>query len=574
VTCFGGVTVFLWKMKTKKTNQISADLLCLIHELTSLTRAKKEDKKEDWLPLAKKISRQIPLPPEGCYILAHAFSFNCSDEDFSIAELARHIHCPVTSLLNMVAFLEPLEDANWLEIETNHRAKNDNPTTRRYRLNPAVMENLLYRKPVNTPAPKIIGDVYDLLKEIKDLLDWRQKDKRMPSEMFKKAEALWAANAQIPLIKNWRQFNLTTPEYFAFGAIIWDFLMGSESTNLESLVNEMFDYSPEGVRFSQGILRERNELMKRNLVEMKSAVWSNHVELVLTDLTIEWLQEQDIHLTKKRVVARKDVLQPDQIAEKALFFDADLQQKLRLLEQTLSAENLSRIRERLQEKNMPEGISIIFYGPPGTGKTESVLQIARKTGRSVMWVDMGNTKSMFYGESEKKISAIFKNYQEFSEHCETLPILLFNEADALFSTRNKPSSSPVSQTENAIQNILLEKMEKFSGILMATTNLEGNLDPAFDRRFLYKLAFYEPDLPIRTKILRDKIPHLEEASAELLAGQFRFSGGMIENLARKCEMYEILNGGFPNSEELLQFAAEEESMRKKDHKPIGFMPAF
>jgi SpoVK/Ycf46/Vps4 family AAA+-type ATPase len=312
--------------------------------------------------------------------------------------------------------------------------------------------------------------------------------------------------------------------------------------------------------------------MKRNLVEMKSAVWSNHVELVLTDLTIEWLQEQDIHLTKKRVVARKDVLQPDQIAEKTMFFDSDLQQKLRLLEQTLSAENLSRIRERLREKNMPEGITVIFYGPPGTGKTESVLQIARKTGRSVMWVDMSNTKSMFYGESEKKISAIFKNYTEFAENCETLPILLFNEADALFSTRNKQSSSPVFQTENAIQNILLEKMEKFTGILMATTNLEGNLDPAFDRRFLYKLAFFEPDLPIRTKILRDKIPQLEEASATLLAGQFRFSGGMIENLARKCEMHEILNGSFPNSEELLQFAAEEESMRKKDHKPIGFMP--
>jgi SpoVK/Ycf46/Vps4 family AAA+-type ATPase len=349
--------------------------------------------------------------------------------------------------------------------------------------------------------------------------------------------------------------------------------MGSDGTNLESLVNEMFDYSAESVRFSQSILREQNGLIKKNLVEMNGAVWGNHVELNLTDLAIEWLQEQEIQLTKKRGLARQDVLQSDQIPEKKLFFDSELQQKLGLIEQTLSPEHLPRIRERLQGKNMPEGISMLFYGPPGTGKTESVLQVARKTGRSVMWVDMSNTKSMFYGESEKKISAIFRNYKEFAENSETLPILLFNEADALFSTRNKQASSPVFQTENAIQNILLEKMEKFTGILMATTNLEGNLDPAFDRRFLYKVAFFEPDLRIRINILRDKIPQLEEASAALLAGQFHFSGGMIENLARKCEMYEILNGQFPNSEELLQFAAEEESMRKKDHKPIGFMPA-
>jgi hypothetical protein len=560
-------------MKTKKTNQASADLLQLIHQLTSLTRKKNEDRKADWLPLAEEIAEHIPLPPEGCYILAHAFTFNCSEDDFSIAELARHIDCPVTYLLNLVTFLEPLEEGNWLNVQSNRHSKNDNPTTRRYHLHAEVMENLLFKRPVTIPSPKKIGDAYDLLKEMKDLLDWRNKEKMPPFRMFKKAEALWAANGQIPLVKNWQQFNLTTPEYFAFGAIIWDFLMGSDGTNLESLVNEMFDYSSESVRFSQSILREQNGLIKKNLVEMNGAVWGNHVELNLTDLAIEWLQEQEIQLTKKRVLARQDVLQFDQIPEKKLFFDSELQQKLGLIEQTLSPEHLPRIRERLQGKNMPEGISMLFYGPPGTGKTESVLQIARKTGRSVMWVDMSNTKSMFYGESEKKISAIFRNYKEYAENSDTLPILLFNEADALFSTRNKQASSPVTQTENAIQNILLEKMEKFTGILMATTNLEGNLDPAFDRRFLHKVAFFEPDLRIRINILRDKIPQLEEASAALLAGQFHFSGGMIENLARKCEMYEILNGQFPNSEELLQFAAEEESMRKKDHKPIGFMSA-
>jgi SpoVK/Ycf46/Vps4 family AAA+-type ATPase len=67
-------------------------------------------------------------------------------------------------------------------------------------------------------------------------------------------------------------------------------------------------------------------------------------------------------------------------------------------------------------------------------------------------------------------------------------------------------SGNVDQTENAIQNIILEEMENLDGILIATTNLTENLDKAFERRFLFKIRFDKPTLEAKTNIWKDKIP--------------------------------------------------------------------
>ena len=65
------------------------------------------------------------------------------------------------------------------------------------------------------------------------------------------------------------------------------------------------------------------------------------------------------------------------------------------------------------------------------------------------------------------------------KHFEQTPILLFNESDALIGKRINVTSS-VDQMNNSMQNILLQELEDFKGILMATTNLTSNLDEAFD----------------------------------------------------------------------------------------------
>jgi SpoVK/Ycf46/Vps4 family AAA+-type ATPase len=219
---------------------------------------------------------------------------------------------------------------------------------------------------------------------------------------------------------------------------------------------------------------------------------------------------------------------------------------------------------------MSDGIAVLFHGCPGTGKTESTYQIARKVGRDIILVDMSDTKSMWYGESEKKIKAIFTDYKKLIGNNKLVPILVFNEADAVFSKRKNIGESAIDQTENTIQNIILQELEDFRGILIATTNLTNNFDKAFERRFLYKIEFYKPNVKTRTKIWKDKIKGLTIAQARLLASQFDLTGGNIDNVARKALMKDILQ----NRKKALQSLyhhCEQESIGYATMKKIGFI---
>ena len=226
-------------------------------------------------------------------------------------------------------------------------------------------------------------------------------------------------------------------------------------------------------------------------------------------------------------------------------------------------------RTAIKENNLPNGIAVLLYGEPGTGKTESVMQIAKATGRSIMHVDISATKTCWFGESEKLIKKVFTDYRKLCKKCKVKPILLFNEADAIFSKRKDVNSGNVAQTENAIQNIILEEMENLDGILIATTNLADNLDGAFERRFLFKIRFDKPTTEAKTNIWMSKLPSLSLEDAQTLASSYEFSGGQIDNVVRKALMQEVIKGDKPTINSLVELCSEEK-ITKNNFKRIGF----
>ena len=120
-----------------------------------------------------------------------------------------------------------------------------------------------------------------------------------------------------------------------------------------------------------------------------------------------------------------------------------------------------------------------------------------------------------------------------------------------------------------MQNILLEEMEKFEGIMIATTNLCENMDKAFERRFLFKVKYEKPNLEARENIWRSKMNSLENEDITRLAEQFDFSGGEIDNIVRKCEMNEIINGTQANYEEIVEMC-KTERLEKSETRRVGF----
>ena len=245
-----------------------------------------------------------------------------------------------------------------------------------------------------------------------------------------------------------------------------------------------------------------------------------------------------------------------------------------MLEESLSQKNLVAMQKRLEAKGLPKGVAVLLYGAPGTGKTETVYQLAKRTNRKILHVDISESKSMWFGESEKIIKRIFTNYRKLCKnaerHKENTPILLFNEADALISKRRDVTSGNCAQTENAMQNILLEEIEKLDGIIFATTNLCENMDKAFERRFLFKVEYEKPSLDARKKIWGTKLPELEDKDLEKLADRFDFSGGEIDNIVRKCEMTEIIKGKLPSFTEITELCENERLEKEERECHMGF----
>jgi SpoVK/Ycf46/Vps4 family AAA+-type ATPase len=189
-----------------------------------------------------------------------------------------------------------------------------------------------------------------------------------------------------------------------------------------------------------------------------------------------------------------------------------------------------------------------------------------------MMVNIAEIKSMWYGESEKKIKEIFDVYRTAVEKSKIAPILLFNEADAIIGKRKEfnPSSRAIDQTENTIQNIILQEIENLSGILIATTNLAQNMDSAFERRFLYKINFDKPSPESRKGIWNALLPDLPEDKAAQLSGRFELSGGQIENIARKTDVDAIINGNDLSLDNLVRYCKEECMSSFNVSKRIGF----
>jgi SpoVK/Ycf46/Vps4 family AAA+-type ATPase len=236
----------------------------------------------------------------------------------------------------------------------------------------------------------------------------------------------------------------------------------------------------------------------------------------------------------------------------------------------LHPENYNNLINRLRDQGMNQGIQILFHGNAGTGKTESVYQISKATERNIRRVDIAGTKSKWYGESERLIQQVFDSYRQSVDTNEITPILLFNEADGIFGTRKSVGSSSVAQSENAYQNIILESMDQFRGILMATTNLTKNLDKAFERRFLYKIFFEKPDTQTKALIWKEKIPTLQDEECLLLSGRYDLSGGQIQNVATKFVMKQILSGKPSSLSEIEEYCQEEFLDKKSERRRIGF----
>ena len=117
---------------------------------------------------------------------------------------------------------------------------------------------------------------------------------------------------------------------------------------------------------------------------------------------------------------------------------------------------------------------------------------------------------------------------------------------------------------------ILESLENAQGIIIATTNLVSNLDPAFERRFLYKLELNKPTLMVRSKIVSNKIKFLTEEESLELSQNYEVTGGQIANVLKKSEINFVMTGEIADYSMIQSYFEEEMSLQNKTRNKIGF----
>ncbi len=277
------------------------------------------------------------------------------------------------------------------------------------------------------------------------------------------------------------------------------------------------------------------------------------------------IKEQDIFELIEPITTLDDVVLNPQTS-------ATLQNLMRQVDKKVMAR---LVKWGIQTKKKGIDARIMFYGPPGTGKTLTAHSLCRSLKRKVLSFDCSKILSMYIGESEKNVRKIFDTYKDLAQKTKTEPVLLLNEADQFLSSRSSGGGSSAEQMHNQMQNIFLEQIETFSGILIATTNLLENIDTAFSRRFNYKIEFKRPTKKQRQrlweKMLPKSAPYEEDFNIEPLLG-YDLSGGQI-NLIVKNAAYTIATMNKPifTVETIIKEIERETKGSFGNEKSMGFL---
>ena len=482
--------------------------------------------------------------------------------DFS--DIARYLDCNNVQVLQYKGEVDGLVKMGILR-----RLRNNMNGEFDYAVAPTLLESLSKNEPYQRKSYKDATGI-QFFQYFYDITHLRYEDELSTELMLEEIERLMDENPELPYVKALRDIEMTDISRAVITHMSRHLVLsGTTSIPMNHLVF-LLDSQHQKYDFDRMMSEGKHFLMREGWVENAfSEGFKDKEEYQLTPKAREvLLKDYDIKPGENKGC---DVMQSDKITMKQLFFADNVESQLDSLSELLSEENYQGICNRLKERGLRQGFACLFYGEPGTGKTESVLQIARKTGRDIMQVNISEVKSMWVGESEKNIKAIFDRYRAIAKHSKRIPILLFNEADAVIGKRKEGAERSVDKMENSIQNIILQEMESLEGIMIATTNLVQNMDVAFERRFLYKVKFEKPELAQRTKIWQSMMPRLSAESAGKLASSFDFSGGQIENIIRKCDIESILYGDDYVTDEKIEQYCREEKIVKKGGARIGFV---
>ena len=352
-------------------------------------------------------------------------------------------------------------------------------------------------------------------KEISNTIDWIDFEK-ITDSVF----------SEYGICKEIEKLKLPTPEIKILFKTINGFLMGQHPVFL----NDMQLRAEELIHFSLLLSDENNKLIEQDLIRLQIDQDGVSIRTSITKKTLSLIgnlkpnMELIIPSTTKDTLF--EIIKGDNLEMVNLQYTTEIDATF--TDFCSLSKNIS--------KN--ENLSILLYGAPGTGKTEFAKQVAKNVNGTLYQLNFPHIQSKWIGETEKNIRRVFNLYREAWQKSKEPIILLINEADGLMNKRVSVNTSN-DAFANQAQTELLEQLEKFDGILIATTNLLGNIDTAFHRRFLFKTEIHAPDEMSRSNYLKSSVIYpLLNSSQIAMLNSISFTIADLKNMEQKIGLIQ------------------------------------
>lgn len=504
------------------------------------------------------ICDKLSLTTDQALIFSMFVNFS-DDPRLEIRDISRFLACTQIKMLRMSKDIDELIKRRMIAIHRGY-----------YSVKPEALKAVKEDRAleVQTIENLSIGELFSILRQY---IEEKDNEDGYEYDMFiNDIEELLYKNRHLSFVRQLCEYDLSNGDTIVFlkgcCMMIYDDDRLISQNDYRSLLSSRSQVSATAWQMNDGSSR----LITEGLLEpnCEDGVVRSDIFCLTDKVCNEMLA--DMGMKTNMGIKIRNMIKAKDITAKQLFYNINEETQITQLESLLQPLRFSEVCDRLSDKGMRRGFACIFYGAPGTGKTETALQLARKTGRDIIPVNVSELRDKYVGESEKRVKALFDNYRKVVKSSEIAPILLFNEADAIISKRSNNIAHAVDKMENALQNIILQEMENLEGILIATTNLTQNMDSAFERRFLYKVEFERPSLRAKQAIWQSMIPSLSDEDARLLATEYEFSGGQIENIARKHTITQILTESDITLNDIRLICNEELLDKSHTRRPIGF----
>ncbi len=423
---------------------------------------------------------------------------------------------------------------------------------------------------LNTKSPNI-SRVQNELKLLEKIIDERIK----------------VTKNEIEVEKIFKEHHLSDKEKIIFLALLKEEYSASEGTlrDMNALIDLISFNDYERIE-NRSLLEDNSKLIEEKIVDYDE-VLNPFGGISRTFFIPEDILQRVIYPNKKRkskkiklnmLIKNQDIF--ELIEPKTTLNDVVLNEETKKTLNSLLKQMDKKVLNRLKEWGITQkkrGIDakIIFYGPPGTGKTLTALSFAKSLKKQVLSLDCSKILSMYVGESEKNVRKIFDTYKDLTKQSKTEPVLLLNEADQFLSARTSSPGSSADKMHNQMQNIFLEQIERFEGVLIATTNLLETIDTAFSRRFNYKIEFKKPTFKERIKLWEMMLPKSAKFEKDFdikKLAKFNLTGGQINLVVKNCA-YKVAVKDEPifTMQDFIEEIKKERASTFEYEKSMGFL---